>query len=118
MIPKLLLKPLALGLLLLLVCETSAQKRQTPKPTRRVPTSPATPTPPNFDTLLAADSYKLYAEVRGVGQLIRSNSISEILEPVMKLADPPREFRTLIKWLNTHADDVITSRMLVATWPT
>ena len=118
MIPKLLLKTVTLTLLMVLVAETSAQKRQTTRPTRRAPTTPAAPAPPNFDTLLAADSYKLYAEVRGVGQLIRSSSISEILDPVLKLAEPPREFRTLVKWLNTHADDVMTSRMLVATWPT
>jgi hypothetical protein len=117
MIPKLPLKALSLALLMVLVSETSAQKRQTPRPTRRSPT-PATTAPPSFDTLLGASAYKLYAEVRGVGQLLRSNSISEILDPVLKLAEPPKEFRTLVKWLNTHADDVMTSRMLVATWPT
>ncbi len=73
---------------------------------------------PTLDTLLAADSYKIYGEVRGVGQLIRSNSVNDILEPVMKLAGPPKEFKSLVKWLNTHADEVMTSRILVATWPT
>lgn len=67
--------------------------------------------------MLAADTYKLYGEVRSVGQLIRSNSVSEILEPIMKLAAPPREFGTMVKWLNTHADEVMTSRLLFASWP-
>lgn len=107
-----------LFLLITVLAATSAaqQKRQAPaKPQPRA----ARPTPPpTFDTLLAADSYKIYGEVRGVGQLIRSNSVNDILEPIMMLAGPPKEFKTLVKWLNMHADQVMTSRMLVAAWPT
>ena len=114
-ISKLLLKLLVFTLLLGVFSEASAQKRP---PTRKAATASATSSAPTFDTLLATDSYKLYVEVHGVGQLIRSNSVSEMLEPVMKLADSPEEFKTLLKWLNSHADDVMTSRMLVATWPT
>ena len=92
-----------------------AQQKRTPpaKSPQKAP-QPA----PTFDTLLASDSYKIYGEIRGVGQLIRSSSVNDLLEPVMKLAAPPREFKTLVKWLNTHADAVMTSRMLVAAWPT
>src|SRR4051812_25916627 len=91
------------------------QRRTTPKPIPKVdaPTQAA----PTFETLLGDDSYKIYAEVRSVGQLIRSQSINELLEPITKLAAPPKEFKTLLKWLNTHADDVMSSRMLVAVWP-
>ncbi|MGH9883135.1 MAG: DUF3352 domain-containing protein, partial [Pyrinomonadaceae bacterium] len=71
-----------------------------------------------FDTLLAVDSYKIYGEVRGVGQLIRSQGVSDLIDPIMKLAAPPKEFRTLVKWLNAHSEEVITSRMLFASWPT
>ncbi|HJX93913.1 MAG TPA: DUF3352 domain-containing protein [Pyrinomonadaceae bacterium] len=117
-IPKLLLKPLVFASLLVVASEASAQRRPSPRPTRKVATATAISSAPTFETLLAADSYKVYMEVHGVGQLIRSNSVSETLEPVMKLADPPEEFKTLLKWLNSHADDVMTSRMLVATWPT
>lgn len=112
----------AFSLVLILVLSTitvAQPRRQTPRPQTPPPT-PAKPAPtpaPTFDTLLAADSYKLYGEVRSVGQLIRSNSINEILEPIMKLASPPKEFRTLVKWLNTHADEVMTSRLLLAGWP-
>jgi len=91
------------------------QRRQPPKPVRKVGTVQNVPT---FDTLIAADTYKIYVEVRGVGQLVRSNSVNELIDPVIKLADPPKEFKTLVKWLNTRADDVMTSRMLVATWAT
>src|SRR6476619_2537213 len=113
----LLLKPLVFALLLVVFSEASAQKRP-PPPARKAATASASSSAPTFDTLLATDSYKLYVEVHGVGQLIRSNSVSEMIEPVMKLADSPEEFKTLLKWLNSHADEVMTSRMLVATWPT
>lgn len=89
-------------------------KRQTQPKRAQLPTPPPAPT---FETLLAADSYKLYLEVRSVGQLIRSNSVTEILEPIMQLASPPRGFRNVVKWLNTHADEVMTSRALLASWP-
>jgi len=92
------------------------QRRPAPKPISKG--GPSGQGGPTFETLLGDDAYKVYVEVRGVGQLIRSNSVNELLEPVMKLAEPPKEFKTLVKWLNTHADDVMTSRMLVAVWPT
>src|SRR5947208_12192504 len=92
------------------------QRRTTAKPISRI--SPSTQAAPTFETLLADDSFKIYAEIRGVGQLIRSNSLSELVDPVMKLAALPKEFKTLFKWLNAHADDLMSSRMLVAVWPT
>jgi Protein of unknown function (DUF3352) len=107
----------AFSLILILVLAVPAAtqtRRQTPA---RPQPAPPTKTAPTFDTLLAADTYKIYGEVRSVGQLIRSNSINEILEPIMKLSSPPKEFRTLVKWLNTHADEVMTSRLLLAGWP-
>ena len=101
-----------------LAVSVSAQpKRQTPARTQPpAPTPAPTPPPPTFDTLIAADTYRVYGEVRSVGQLIKSPSFNEILEPILKLAGPPKEFRTFVKWLNLHADEVMSSRMLVATW--
>jgi hypothetical protein len=52
-----------------------------------------------------------------VGQVIRSSALNDLLEPVLKLAGPPKEFRTIVKWLKAHAEEVMTSRLLVATWP-
>lgn len=95
---------------------TAQQKRQTtpkPQPKATVAQAPA----PTFDTLVPAESYIIYGEVRGAGQLIRSSAITDLLEPVMKLAGPPKEFRAIVRWLNTHAEEVMTSRLLVATWP-
>jgi len=92
------------------------QKKPAPKPP---PRATAAPTPaPTFETLVPADSYTFYGEVRGAGQLIRSSALNDLLEPVLKLSGPPKEFKTVVKWLNAHAEDVMTSRLLLATWPT
>ena len=91
-----------------------AQQRRQPPRTAKANSSAQ---PITFDTLLGSDRYKVYGEVRSIGQLIRSNSVNDLLEPVIKLAGPPQEFKKFIKWIDTHSDDVMTSRMLFATWP-
>ena len=103
---------IVLLLLALTVPVVAQQKRPAPKPQPR-----ATPAP-TFETLVPADSYKIYGEVRGVGQVIRSSALTDLLEPVLKLSGPPKEFKTVVKWLNAHSEDVMTSRILVAAWPT
>lgn len=108
--------PALVFLLLITLTATAQQKRQTtakPQPKPAAAQAPA----PTFDTLVPAESYIIYGEVRGAGQLIRSSAINDLLEPVMKLADPPKEFRAIVRWLNTHAEEVMTSRLLLATWP-
>ena len=104
--------PVLLLVLVLIAPAIAQQKRPTPKPPPR-----ATPAP-TFDTLVPADSYTIYGEVRGAGQVIRSSALNDLLEPVLKLSGPPREFKTVVKWLNAHSEDVTTSRLLVAAWPT
>ena len=115
-------KPRIAALMLLatlLIAPTVAQqKRQTPA--RPQPKAAATPAPtpvPTFDTLVPADSYVIYGEVRDAGQLIRSNTLSDLFEPILKLAGPPKEFKSLVKWMNAHADQVTGSRLLLAAWP-
>lgn len=98
-----------------------AQRRQTaPKRPAAAVSAPArkpTPRPaPTFDTLLAANSYRIYAEVRSVGQLIRSPAVTDLLEPIIKLGSPPNEFNTILRWLNAQADALAASRMMVASW--
>ncbi|HEV7743463.1 MAG TPA: DUF3352 domain-containing protein [Pyrinomonadaceae bacterium] len=99
--------------ILMLATPLLAQQR------RSVPKRPAVaPEPaPTFDSLFAADSYKVYCEVRGVGGLIHSPAVNDLLDPVMKLGGPPKEFKLLVKWLGAHADALGGSRMLVAGWP-
>lgn len=92
---------------------TAQQKRQVPAK----PQPKAAPTPaPTFDTLVP-DTYILYGEVRGVGQFIRSSALNDLLEPVMQLSGPPKEFRAVVKWLNAHSEEMMTSRLLLAMWP-
>ena len=102
--------------LFLIAAPLSAQRRRPAAPKPPPPVKPAQPAL-TFETLLAAESYKLYGEVRGVGQLLRSGGVNDIVEPVMKLAVPPKEFKTLVRWLNSHADALMTSRMMFAAWP-
>ena len=103
---------IVLLLLVLIAPVVAQQKRPAPKPQAR-------PTPaPTFETLVPADSYKIYGEVRGVGQVIRSSALNDLLEPILKLSGPPKEFKTVVKWLTAHSEDVMTSRLLVAAWPT
>src|SRR6185503_3202148 len=88
-------------LFLITLTATAQQKRQTPpkpQPKAAAAQAPA----PTFDTLVPADSYIIYGEVRGVGQFIGSSAINDQLEPIMKLAGPPNEFRAVVKWLNAH----------------
>lgn len=90
-----------------------AQQKQpaTNKPAAETP-APA----PTFDTLLAANTYRIYCEVRGVGGLIRSSAVSDLLDPIMKLGGPPKEFKDLVRWLNAHSDALAGSRLMVAGW--
>lgn len=107
-----------LGLLVALVVfasPVSAQQRRGTPAKKPAPVEPSEPVP-TFDSLLAADSYKVYSEVRGVGGLIRSAAVNDLLDPLMKLGRPPKEFKTAVKWLNAHADVLVGSRMLVASW--
>lgn len=95
---------------------TLAQRRRAA--TQRTPAAPPPVHPAvTFDNLLAADSFKIYFEVRAVGQLLRSQSFNDIIDPIMKLVGPPQGFKTLMKWLNSESDALMTSRMLVASWP-
>ena len=105
--------------LLIAICIASfpVQAQRRPTPRRATPEPQAAQPAVTLDTLLAADSYKIYGEVRNVGQLIRSEGVKDLLDPVMKLAAPPKEFKSLIKWLNTRADALTTSRLLLAAWP-
>ncbi len=94
----------------------SAQRRRQPAPRPPQPAAPAQPAP-TFETVLAAGSYRIYGEVRGVGQLLRSSSVDDVLDPTLKLASPPKEFKTLVEWLDARADALISSRLLFAASP-
>jgi hypothetical protein len=104
--------------LILFFTSTQGQTRKAPAPTP-TPAAKTAPKPagPTFDTLLAAETYGVYSEVRGVGQLIRSQGLNNLIEPYVKLAKPAKEFQTLVRWLNLRADALMTSRMFCASLP-
>lgn len=91
---------------------TPAPAKPAPPPQAASPTSE-----PTFENLLSADSYKLYGEVRNVGQLMSNGGMGEIVDPIIKLAEPPKEFNSIIKFLKTNAEALANSRLLFATWP-
>jgi hypothetical protein len=72
---------------------------------------------PTFDNLLGADRYKLYGEVRNIGQLMSTGGAAEIVDPIIKLADPPDEFKSIVKFLKSNAEALATARLMFATWP-
>ena len=72
---------------------------------------------PTFDTLLSTDSYKLYGEVRNLGQLLTTGGAGEIVDPIIKLADPGPEFKSLVKFLKINSEPLATSRLMFAAWP-
>ena len=116
---KVITRPTVAALLLLIALTTTnfaQQKRQTPA--KPQPRSAIPAPPPTFDTLIPLEGYTMYGEVRGVGQLVRSSALNDALDPVLKLAGPPKEFKKIVRWLDQHAEEVMTSRLLVATWAT
>ncbi|HVS81368.1 MAG TPA: hypothetical protein VHE60_06520 [Pyrinomonadaceae bacterium] len=94
--------------LALFAAPLSAQQRRAPAPAKPTPT---------FDNLLAADSYEVYGEVRNVGQLLSTGGAGEIVDPITKLAEPPKEFQAIIKFLKSNSEALATSRLLFATSP-
>jgi len=43
--------------------------------------------------------------------------VTDLLEPILKLAGPPKEFKSIVKWLNAHAEQLMNSRLCVAAAP-
>ena len=91
---------------------TATPAKPAPQPAGAPPTLD-----PTFENLLSADSYKLYGEVRNVGQLMSNGGMGEIVDPIIKLAEPPKEFNSIIKFLKANAEALASSRLLFATWP-
>ena len=72
----------------------------------------------SFDDLLAVDAFKIYGEVRNVGQLMTTGGAGEIVDPIIKLADPGKEFKSIINFLKKHSEALASSRLMFASWPT
>lgn len=82
------------------------------------PRQPATVAEPTFDTLLAVDAYKMYGEARNLGQLLSTGGAGEIVDPIVKLADPGPEFKSIVNFLKKNSEALSSSRLMFAAWPT
>src|SRR5438552_46417 len=56
-------------------------QKSVPAPAQPARGAQAAPTA-TFDTLLAADSYAIYGELRGVGAYVNSKEVTELLAPL------------------------------------
>jgi hypothetical protein len=101
---------------LLLTAPLRAQQTAPPARTA-LPRQTSTLADPTFETLLAADAYKVYGEVRNVGQLLSNGGAGEIVDPIIKLADPGPQFKAIVNFLKRNSDALGSSRLMFATWP-
>src|SRR5437867_10764636 len=100
------------------ICAAPVWAQQTdPQVVKPAPREASPVANPTFDTLLGADTYKLYGEVRNVGQLLSTGGAGEIVDPIIKLANPPQEFQSIVKFLKKNEEALATSRLLFASWP-
>ena len=102
-------------LISLLAAPVAAQK---PAPPAKPPVqTAANEQPPAFDELLATESFKMYGEVRNVGQLLSNGGAGEIVDPIIKLADPGPQFKAIIGFLKKNSEALAQSRLMLAAWP-
>jgi hypothetical protein len=99
----------SLLLLFLSIALATAVAQQRRPPTAKVPQKGALPTQPapTFETVLASDNYKIYGEIRGVGQLIRSSSVN-VARPNHEACWSTKRIQDTRVWLNRNAERVMT----------
>jgi hypothetical protein len=109
--------------LLLSPVQAQPAARKPPAPTQQTPTAAATAAAANekapaatFDTLLSADAYGVYAEMRMVGQNIDSQEIAGLIAP-LSLGGAPDELLNFYEFLKAHAEPLTTARLMFAALP-
>ncbi|HZH30264.1 MAG TPA: hypothetical protein VEY11_05835 [Pyrinomonadaceae bacterium] len=111
--------------LALLIVPVPAQ-RPAPKPaapaanTTSPPQTPAAEQSPSatFDTLLSADAYGIYAEVRAVGRNAASQEIVQLLAPLsLEKGSAPDDWLKLYEFAKSHADELMSARLMIAAMP-
>jgi len=100
-------------LLTLFVAPLAAQQ---PTPPKSPAQTAARTEAPTFDNLLSTDTYKLYGEIRNVGQLLSNGGAGEIVDPIVKLADPGPQFKAIISFLKKNSESLASSRLMFASW--
>ncbi|HEX8635350.1 MAG TPA: hypothetical protein VF703_14485 [Pyrinomonadaceae bacterium] len=115
-----LLVVLAVSLLLAPIrAQRPAPKPAPARPAPARPTPAAEPTPAvTFDTLLSADAYGIYAELRAVGRHANSEEMKQLLAPFnLEGSGAPDEMLALYNFIDAHADALLTARLMFATMP-
>ena len=97
---------------LLLALFVSPLAAQQPAPAKLPAQTAVQPEAPTFDYLLSADTYKLYGEIRNVGQLLSNGGAGEIVDPIVKLADPGPQFKAIISFLKKNSEALGSSRLI------
>jgi hypothetical protein len=98
-------------------------QRPAPQPTPAAPAASQTPaaeqsSPVTFDTLLSADAYGIYAEMRMVGQHAGSQEIEQLLAPFgFEGGSAPNELMVLYEFVKSHSDMLMSARLMFATMP-
>ncbi|HVF48561.1 MAG TPA: hypothetical protein VNA19_00660 [Pyrinomonadaceae bacterium] len=93
-------------------------RRQTPAPVRGAAASQSVADKDiTFDTLLSADAYALYGEIRGFGQQMQPGGLLELLEPLWLIGSAPDELKLALGFLREHAETLTASRVMVAGMP-
>ncbi|HLL73380.1 MAG TPA: hypothetical protein VK363_18215 [Pyrinomonadaceae bacterium] len=117
------------SLLVVSLLLSHAVRAQRPAPTKPAPvtttTATATAQPATtaerspavtIDTMLSADAYGVYAEMRAVGRHANSQEIAQLLAP-LGFAGAPDELTKLYEFVKSHADSLMTSRLMFAALP-
>jgi hypothetical protein len=119
--PRRTVAPLLLLLALLTPClaQRPSAAPHTPKPAPVVPATKPQPAAPTvtFDTLLAADSYAIYGEVRSIGQYLNSKEVSELTAPLGLPGGAPPALLEQMAFMRAHEDALLTARLLFAALP-
>lgn len=108
----------------------SAQRRRS-APRKPAPTAPAAPAAAAssseaqrqeverpFDTSIGADSYVVYVEVRGIGQLARANEVRTALDAFRLIGGSTQEVTDAIDFLTANEEALATVRVFTAAMPT
>lgn len=113
------LRPRSLAVLLTLAMFSAPLRAQQPaaSPNPPAPANSENKNEPTFDTLLSADSYKLYGEARNVGQLLTTGGAGELIEPIFKLANPGEPLTSIVDFLKINSEALANTRLMFATWP-
>jgi hypothetical protein len=89
---------------------TTSRKPNAAAASERVPAA-------TFDSLLSADAYGVYAEMRMVGQQAASEELANLITPLTFDNGAPDELATLYKFIKAHAEPLTTARLMFATMP-